>query len=125
MIVRLRCSFLSFFEKRQQIRVDYIFLSRTHAVWKARINLQCRPFYNLRGKQTRRNALSQCSPPSFCAENYDRLVDSPFEIGTFREEDFEEGGARYRVVVDADPADYDMAHMVKTLRSIVRRRYAG
>ena len=65
-------------------------------------------------------ALAQCSPPGYCAENYDRLVDSPFEIGTFREEDFEEGGARYRVVVDADPADYDMAHMVKTLRSIVR-----
>src|ERR1700709_1528674 len=55
MIVRLRCSLLSLFEKRQQIRVDYFFLSRTHAVWKARINLQCRPFNNLRGKQTRCN----------------------------------------------------------------------
>ncbi len=55
-------------------------------------------------------ALTQCSPPRFCAPNYDRLVDSPFEMGTFREEDFDEGGARYRVVVDADPADYDMAH---------------
>ena len=44
----------------------------------------------------------------FSAENYDRLVDSPVEIGAFQESDFDEGGGHYRVVVDADPADYDM-----------------
>src|ERR1039457_2159994 len=38
----------------------------------------------------------------FSAENYDRLVDSPVEIGTFRESDFDEGGGHYRVVVDAE-----------------------
>jgi predicted metalloprotease with PDZ domain len=65
-------------------------------------------------------ALSSCVPSRFCAGNYDRLVDSPFEIGTYSEEDFDEGGARYRVVVDADPADYDMAELVKMLRPIVR-----
>ena len=35
-------------------------------------------------------------------------MDSPVEIGTFQEADFDEGGGHYRVVVDADPADYDM-----------------
>ena len=29
----------------------------------------------------------------FNAENYDRLVDSPVEIGNFQESDFDEGGA--------------------------------
>ena len=53
------------------------------------------------------------------AENYDRLVDSPLELGTFDEADFEEGGGHYRVVVDADPADYSMPKIVPMLRSIV------
>ena len=43
------------------------------------------------------------SSGEFTAENYDRLVDSPVEIGTFQESDFDEGGGHYRVVVDADP----------------------
>ena len=64
--------------------------------------------------------LPQCAPSRFCAPNYDGLVDSPFEIGTFREEDFDEGGARYRVIVDGDPADYEMGAFLKTLRAIVR-----
>src|SRR2546421_7417757 len=33
----------------------------------------------------------------FSAENYDRLVDSPVEIGTFQESDFDDGGGHYRV----------------------------
>jgi len=53
------------------------------------------------------------------SENYDRLVDSPVEIGAFQESDFDEGGGHYRVVVDADPADYDMPKIVSTLRSLV------
>ncbi len=55
----------------------------------------------------------------FSAENYDRLVDSPFEIGAFQESDFDEGGGHYRVVVDADPSDYDMQKIVPVLRSLV------
>ena len=43
-----------------------------------------------------------------CGANYDRLVDSPVELGTFQESDFDQGGGHYRVVVDADPGDYDM-----------------
>jgi len=56
---------------------------------------------------------------SFTAENYDRLVDSPVEIGTFKEADFDEGGGHYRVIVDADPADYDMKRIVANLQKIV------
>jgi len=53
------------------------------------------------------------------AENYDRLVDSPVEIGSFQESDFDEGGGHYRVVVDAESSDYDMANIVAMLHKIV------
>ena len=55
----------------------------------------------------------------FSAANYDRLVDSPVEIGNFQESDFDEGGGHYRVIVDADSADYDMAKIVAAVRKIV------
>ena len=53
------------------------------------------------------------------AENYDRLVDSPFEISNFQESDFDEAGGHYRVIIDADPADYDSEKIVANLRKIV------
>jgi predicted metalloprotease with PDZ domain len=53
------------------------------------------------------------------AENYDRMVDSPVEIGLFHEADFNEGGAHYRVVVDAEPGDYDMEKIAAMLHKIV------
>ena len=56
---------------------------------------------------------------AFAAANYDQLVDAPVEIGTFRERDFDQGGGHYRVVVDADPADYDIEKLVPTVRRIV------
>ena len=55
----------------------------------------------------------------FRAPNYDRLVDSPVEIGTFDEADFDEGDGHYRVIVDAEKADYDLGHIVADLRKIV------
>jgi predicted metalloprotease with PDZ domain len=55
----------------------------------------------------------------FSAESYDRLIDSPVEIGDFRESDFDEGGAHYRVVVDAEAGDYDMEKLTAMLRKIV------
>jgi predicted metalloprotease with PDZ domain len=55
----------------------------------------------------------------FRATNYDRLVDSPIEIGTFEEADFDQGGARYRVIVDAEKADYNLGRIVADLREIV------
>jgi predicted metalloprotease with PDZ domain len=53
------------------------------------------------------------------ADNYDRLVDSPLELGTFTEATFEAGGAKYNVVVHAAPADFDMAAITATLGKIV------
>jgi predicted metalloprotease with PDZ domain len=55
----------------------------------------------------------------FSAENYDRMVDSPVEIGLFQESDFDEGGGHYRVIVDAEPGDYDMEKITGELRKIV------
>ena len=60
------------------------------------------------------------SEDSFTAETYDRLVDSPVEIGAFKEADFDEGGGHYRVVVDAEPGDYEMEKVTATLRRIVQ-----
>jgi predicted metalloprotease with PDZ domain len=56
---------------------------------------------------------------TFEADSYDRAVDSPVEIGEFQETDFEESGALYQVVVDAQPADFDMATITVLLRKIV------
>jgi len=56
---------------------------------------------------------------AFSAENYDRLVDSPVEIGDFHESDFDESGAHFRVIIDADPADYDTNKIVADLHKIV------
>ncbi len=54
----------------------------------------------------------------FAAENYDRLVDAPVEIGAFQESDFDQGGGHYRVVLDADPADADIQKLVSMDRKI-------
>jgi predicted metalloprotease with PDZ domain len=53
------------------------------------------------------------------AENYDRLVDSPVEIGSFQEADFDEAGGHFRVIVDADSSDYDMSKLTAELHKIV------
>ena len=55
----------------------------------------------------------------FRAENYDRLVDSPVEIGDFQEVDFDEAGGHFRVIIDADPADYNSEKIVAALHKIV------
>ena len=59
------------------------------------------------------------SGDGFGAANYDGLVDSPVEIGNFQESDFDEAGGHFRVIIDADPADYDMAKIVAALHKIV------
>ena len=63
--------------------------------------------------------LSLISGDEFNAPNYDRLVDSPVEIGNFQESDFNEAGGHFHVIVDADPADYDMEKIVAALHKIV------
>jgi predicted metalloprotease with PDZ domain len=60
------------------------------------------------------------SSEGYDAANYDHLVDAPVEIGTFREADFDEGGGHYRVVVDADPSDYDIKRIAGDLQKVAR-----
>ncbi len=61
----------------------------------------------------------QAADSNFHAENYDRLVDSPVEIGAFQEADFDESGGHFRVIFDANPADYDAQKIVADLHRIV------
>ena len=63
--------------------------------------------------------LAQLSDGGFSAENYDRLVDSPVEVGSFQESDFDEAGGHFRVVIDADAADYQMDKITTDLHKIV------
>jgi len=63
--------------------------------------------------------LASAGMGDFTADNYDQLVDSPVEVGGFEESDFDEGGVRYRVVVDAERADYDMQKITGLVRRIV------
>lgn len=63
--------------------------------------------------------LASTSENRFSAENYDRMVDSPVEMGSFREADFDEGGAHYRIVVDAESDEYDMEKIAAMLHKIV------
>ncbi len=63
--------------------------------------------------------LASSSGEEFSATNYDRMVDSPIEVGEFQESDFDEAGGHFRVIVDADSADYDMAKIVAALHRIV------
>jgi predicted metalloprotease with PDZ domain len=63
--------------------------------------------------------LNSAAMGDFSADNYDQMVDSPVEIGTFQESDFDEGGGHYRIIVDADHADYDMQKIVGVVRRIV------
>jgi predicted metalloprotease with PDZ domain len=53
------------------------------------------------------------------ADNYERLVDSPIELGNFEEADFDDGGGHYRIAVDADPGDYSMQKIVPMVHSLV------
>jgi predicted metalloprotease with PDZ domain len=64
-------------------------------------------------------ALAGSGNVGFAAENYDRLVDSPVEIGQFQESDFDQSGGHYRIVVDAEAADYDFEKVVAIVRRIV------
>ena len=56
---------------------------------------------------------------AYWAADYDRLVDSPVEISNFRQYDFKESGAHFRLIIDADPTDYDPAKIIANLREIV------
>ena len=53
------------------------------------------------------------------APDYDSLVDSPVELGKFRDASFLDAGGEYRIVIDAAPETYDLAALQETVRKIV------
>jgi len=53
------------------------------------------------------------------ATNYDQLVDSPVEIGTFSEADFNGTCGRYRVTLDSENADSILKKIVPRIERIV------
>ncbi len=55
----------------------------------------------------------------FCAESYDRLVDSPIEASEFKVIEFESDGAKYQAIVDADADDFEAASIKNMLRKVV------
>ncbi len=57
-------------------------------------------------------------PDEFAAPDYDTLVDSPVEAGSFQEYQYAQSGATYRVVVHADPDDYSSDRLLKSLKKI-------
>jgi predicted metalloprotease with PDZ domain len=65
------------------------------------------------------SALASPSPGEFTAPNYDQLVDGPIEMGSFQQAAFDTDGTHVQIVVDADPADYDMAKLVPMVKAIV------
>ena len=58
------------------------------------------------------------------AADYDELVDSPVELGKFQESSFLDTGGKYRIVVDAAAADYDIARLQELVRKIVHSETA-
>jgi len=52
------------------------------------------------------------------AHSYDELVDSPVELGTFQQSSFQQDGATYHIVVDGNPADYNMNQLDEILAKI-------
>ncbi len=57
-------------------------------------------------------------PDEFEAGNYDELADSPAEAGVYREYDYVQKGARYRVVVDAAANECSSGKLLESLRKI-------
>lgn len=53
---------------------------------------------------------------SFDAASYDALVDAPAELGNFKERDFDDSGAHFRVVLDA--GNFDFAALTHNLLRI-------
>jgi predicted metalloprotease with PDZ domain len=58
------------------------------------------------------------TPGEFSAPNYDALVDSPSEAGHFSEYDYQQSGATFRVIVDADRKDYSAQRLLDSLEKI-------
>lgn len=55
----------------------------------------------------------------FSAASYDQLVDSPVEIGSFNEKDFDATCGKYRVIVDANDAQAVFDKIISPIQRIV------
>ncbi len=55
----------------------------------------------------------------FSAASYDQLVDSPVEIGSFNERDFDATCGKYRVIVDADDAQAIFDKILSPIQRVV------
>jgi predicted metalloprotease with PDZ domain len=69
-------------------------------------------------------ASQDAESPSYCAPNYDRMVDSPVEISDFLESDFDSNGGHFRVIVHAAPQNYSMDAIDRMLEKIVSSEIA-
>lgn len=57
---------------------------------------------------------------TYTARTYDRLVDGPVDIGQLERASFDQDGARYHVVVDAERGDYDIRAIVEMAKKLTR-----
>jgi predicted metalloprotease with PDZ domain len=62
--------------------------------------------------------LDEGAAGEYAAANYDRLVDSPVEAGTFDEYSYQQGGAEYRVVVYTEGAKYPSRKLLDAIERI-------
>ncbi|HWR14542.1 MAG TPA: PDZ domain-containing protein [Terriglobales bacterium] len=60
-------------------------------------------------------ALNTQSDSGYCAENYDRLVDSPVEISQHKQIEFRSADGSFSVVIHAEHGDYDLNLVRDTL----------
>jgi predicted metalloprotease with PDZ domain len=62
--------------------------------------------------------LDESAPGEYSAANYDRMVDSPVEAGTFDDYSYQQGGAEYRVVVYTEGAKYSSKKLLDSCEKI-------
>ena len=68
----------------------------------------CAAIQSCAARVAHRHSAACESEDAFTADNYDQLSIHRSRLETFRNPISIRGGAHYRVVVDAEPADYDM-----------------
>jgi len=56
----------------------------------------------------------------YLARHYDELADAPAELSAFSETEFRLAGKRVRLVVDANPQDYDLGLLKDTVEKVAR-----
>ena len=62
--------------------------------------------------------LDESAPGEYTAANYDRMVDSPVEAGTFDDYSYQQSGAEYRVVIYTEGAKYPSKKLLDACEKI-------